>query len=139
MKKKPEFSEKAPRNNQIDRIWRTQETLKEPQGILKITKGTKTDIWWRWWKYRKKMYTNLNWLDHKRRAKCQPGGKNHYRSVTFEFNGLLHSIFTYYRTNLHLLDKTYLSKCREVAKSWQKSIDNRNILWLKIVEKNRRW
>ena len=32
------------------------------------------------------------------------------------------------------LDKTCLSKCREVTKSWQKSIDNRNISWLKIVE-----
>ena len=33
------------------------------------------------------------------------------------------------------LDKKSLSNCREVAKSWQESIDNRNILWLAVVNK----
>ena len=33
------------------------------------------------------------------------------------------------------LDEASISNCREIAKSWQESIDNRNILWLKIVQK----
>ena len=32
------------------------------------------------------------------------------------------------------LDKKSLKYCREVGKSWQNCIDNRNILWIKIVE-----
>ena len=33
-----------------------------------------------------------------------------------------------------LLDKKSLKHCREVAKSWQNCIDNRNLLWNKIAE-----
>ena len=33
------------------------------------------------------------------------------------------------------LDKKSISSCREVAKSWQESIDKKNILWIAIVQK----
>ena len=32
------------------------------------------------------------------------------------------------------LDNKSLKNCREVAKSWQECIDDRNILWIRIVE-----
>ena len=34
------------------------------------------------------------------------------------------------------MDNKSLKNCREVAKSWQNCIDNRNILWNKIAKKN---
>ena len=34
------------------------------------------------------------------------------------------------------MDENSLKNCRKVAKSWQNCIDNRNILWNKIAEKN---
>ena len=34
------------------------------------------------------------------------------------------------------LDSKSLKNCREVSKSWQICIDNRNILWNKMVKKN---
>ena len=33
------------------------------------------------------------------------------------------------------LDSKSLSNCREIAKSWQECIDNKNLLWLAIVNK----
>ena len=33
------------------------------------------------------------------------------------------------------LDKESLKNCREVSKSWQNFIDNRNILWIKLIKK----
>ena len=37
------------------------------------------------------------------------------------------------------MDKKSLANCREVAKSWQKSIDNRNLSWRQIIHIPKIW
>ena len=50
---------------------------------------------------------------------------------------VFHQLFPHITEQIFkIMDDKSLKNCRKVTKSWQISIDNRNILWEKIAKKN---